>query len=90
RAEEARARIVRAVATHPFRGPTDAEGGLVVPLEAHREPGHGFLYVAGEADALVREALPVLAAHAANALYSTVAEKILRAKQGPVFDTVDV
>jgi hypothetical protein len=56
----------------------------------HRELGYGFVWVAGAHDALVREALPVLAAHAANALYSSVAERVLRAEQGPLFEAIDV
>jgi CheY-like chemotaxis protein len=90
RAEELRAKIVRSMATTSLHGPSDFEGGLLLPLEVHRELGHGFLWVEGTHDALVRSALPVLAAHAANALYSSVTERILKAERGPVFEQIDV
>jgi CheY-like chemotaxis protein len=48
-----------------------AAGGYVVPFTLHQGLGDGWLYVDGVvADALARSALPLLAAHAANALYS--------------------
>jgi len=48
-----------------------AAGGYVAPFSLHQGLGHGWLYVDGVvADSLARMALPLLAAHAANALYS--------------------
>jgi len=48
-----------------------AAGGYVVPFTLHQGLGDGWLYVDGAvADSLARAALPLLAAHAANALYS--------------------
>jgi len=48
-----------------------AAGGYVVPFSLHQGLGDGWLYVDGAvADPLARSALPLLAAHAANALYS--------------------
>jgi CheY-like chemotaxis protein len=91
RAEEIRARIVRARTTSSTsHAAQDFEGGLLIPLEVHRELGHGYLWVEGAHDALVRSALPVLAAHAANAVYASVAERILKAERGAVFDEVAV
>lgn len=91
RAEDVRSRVVRAGASGQLREPTTFEGGYVVPLEVHRELGHGWIYVAEPApDPVVKSALSILAAHAANALYSSVAESILRAEKSPVFDTIDV
>jgi CheY-like chemotaxis protein len=90
RVEELRAKIVRSMATSSLRGPRELDGGLLLPLEVHRELGHGFLWVEGAHDPVVGSALPVLAAHAANALYSSVAERILRAERGPVFENIDV
>jgi hypothetical protein len=90
RAEEVRAKVARERATAPLRQPRDLHGGLLLPIEVHRELGHGFLWVEGAHEAAVRSALPVLAAHAANALYSSVVERILRAERGPVFESVEV
>jgi len=48
-----------------------AAGGFVAPFSLHQGLGEGWLYVDGVvADSLARMALPLLAAHAANALYS--------------------
>ena len=48
-----------------------AAGGYVAPFSLHQGLGQGWLYVDGVvADSLARMALPLLAAHAANALYS--------------------
>lgn len=91
RAEDARVAVIRAGATGALREPGPAAGGWIVPLEVHRELGHGWLFVEVPApDAIVKNALPVLAAHAANALYSSLAESMLRAEQGPVFDAMTV
>ena len=51
--------------------PAAAAGGYVVPFTLHDGVGDGWLYVDGVVpDALGRSALPLLAAHAANAVYS--------------------
>jgi CheY-like chemotaxis protein len=48
-----------------------AAGGYVVPFLLHQGVGDGWLYVDGVvADSLARMSLPLLGAHAANALYS--------------------
>lgn len=48
-----------------------AAGGYLAPFSLHQGLGEGWLYVEGVvADSLARSALPLLAAHAANALYS--------------------
>ena len=48
-----------------------AAGGYLVPFSLHQGLGDGWLYVDGVvADPLARSALPLLGAHAANALYS--------------------
>ena len=48
-----------------------AVGGYLVPFTLHQDVGRGWLYVDGVvADSLARSTLPLLAAHAANALYS--------------------
>lgn len=51
--------------------PGSAAGGYLVPFSLHQGLGDGWLYVDGVvADPLARSALPLLGAHAANALYS--------------------
>ncbi|MGH9264147.1 MAG: response regulator [Acidimicrobiales bacterium] len=48
-----------------------AADGYVVPFTLHEDLGRGWLYAAGVVpDPLARSALPLLAAHAANAVYS--------------------
>jgi CheY-like chemotaxis protein len=67
------------------------EGGFVEPLVLHRELGHGWIYLRGVTpDALTSKVLPMLAAHAANALYSVVAQGMLAAREGPIYDTMIV
>ena len=45
--------------------------GFLVPLTLNRELGYGWLYLHGEhEDPLELQTLPMLATHAANALYS--------------------
>jgi CheY-like chemotaxis protein len=52
-----------------------AAGGYLAPFTLHHGLGEGWLYVDGVvADSLARAALPLLAAHAANALYSAAVQ----------------
>jgi len=71
--------------------PRAVAGGLLVPLVVHRELGHGWIWVAEpEPDAVVQRILPMLAAHASNALYSSIAETMLAAREGPLFDAMPI
>ena len=83
---------MRAGATDPARreaGPV--EGGYQVPLVLHRELGYGWIYLASVTpDPLVQMGLPLLATHAANALYATVAQALLADREGPIFDTINI
>lgn len=89
-AEAVRAEVTAARAARPLEAGVMA-GGFVVPLQVHRELGHGFVYVEEpNPDELVRRILPMLAAHASNALYSSVAEGMLRAQGGPLFDAMAI
>lgn len=89
-AEAVRAAVLAANSTRRLEAGAIA-GGFVVPLKVHRELGHGFVYVEEPSpDDLVRRMLPMLASHAANALYSSVAEAMLRAQKGPLFDTMSI
>ena len=77
-AEEIRAKIARDSQVQSGDAPQDYGDGLLVPLRAHRDLGYGWLYLnAAEVDDLTRSALTLLAGHAANALYSAVAESML-------------
>ena len=65
--------------------------GLFVPLVLHRELGYGWMYLeTATAGSIAEKALPLLAAHAANALYSGVAQRMLSAREGPIYETMIV
>jgi hypothetical protein len=65
--------------------------GVLVPLVLHRDLGHGWLYLENvQADELAGRALTLLAGHAANALYSTVAQELLSAREAESSDTLAV
>ena len=67
------------------------ENGFLIPLVLHRELGYGWIYLAqATPDALASTALPMLAAHAANALYSAVAQTMLANREGPLYDTLSI
>jgi CheY-like chemotaxis protein len=68
-AAEVASRVEAAVAVDPEAGPFDS--GYVAPFSLHQDLGDGWLYVADVVpDPLARLTLPLLAEHAANALYS--------------------
>ena len=84
-AEEIRTKISHDAAARSLVLPDDYGDGLLVPLRAHRELGYGWLYLnATGADDLTRSALTLLAGHAANSLYSTVAENMLKSTEDDV------
>src|SRR5215813_7080995 len=65
----------------------------VEPLRVHRELGYGFIYLrrmASPDDELVLTMLPMLAAHAANALYSAISHAMLSAQGIPSYDVMPV
>jgi CheY-like chemotaxis protein len=54
------------------------EGGLLIPLVLHQDLGYGWLYVQdAAADPLAGYTLPMLATHAANALYASLIRDLL-------------
>jgi CheY-like chemotaxis protein len=70
-AEEAAERVESHLAALDEPAPGAAAGGYLVPFTLHDGVGDGWLYVDGVVpDALARSALPLLAAHAANAVYA--------------------
>lgn len=69
--------------------PTAIDSGMVVPLRLHRELGRGWIYLEGvDVDEVTRKVLPILASHAANALYSVVAHGMLSDREGPIYDSM--
>ena len=65
--------------------------GTVVPIHLHRNLGSGWIYLDRRIDdELSRSALALLASHAANALYSAVAQSVLSAKERPFYDSLSV
>lgn len=82
--------VVDRVTAAAARGGT-MEDGFLAPIALHRELGNGWLFLEGAVtDPLARRILPVLAAHAGNALYATVAQEQLRRKEAPLFETYAV
>jgi hypothetical protein len=70
-------------------GPFDQ--GYLVPLCLHRDLGYGWIYLhAAAPDQVALQALPLLAAHASNALYATVAQSMLAAREGALFESITV
>jgi hypothetical protein len=70
-AAEAAERVEAYLAEQDEPEPGSAAGGYVVPFTLHEGLGDGWLYVDKVIpDALGRMALPLLGAHAANAVYS--------------------
>jgi CheY-like chemotaxis protein len=83
------ARIARDARVRAMGEPGRVEEGVVVPLVLHRELGYGWMYLETPAvDPIADKALPLLAAHAANALYSCVAQRMLSARAGSIYDTM--
>ncbi|MGH8582883.1 MAG: response regulator [Gammaproteobacteria bacterium] len=68
-----------------------AETGYVIPVMLHRELGFGWIYLQEtRPDALTSQIIPLLAAHAANALYSAVAQAMLARREGPLYEAMIV
>ena len=88
---ELTARVQRNPMVQSARQALFAEGGYFIPIILHRELGFGWIYLLGaEPDALTAKTLPLLAAHAANALYSAVAQALLAERQGPLYEAMIV
>ena len=65
--------------------------GTFVPIQIHRNLGSGWIYVDRNIDdELSRSALALLASHASNALYSSVAQAILSTRERPFYDSLIV
>lgn len=69
----------------------EREGGIVIPLHLHHELGTGYIFLRGnQLDDLSRNVLPVLASHAENALYSSLAQTNLESRKGEFFDSISI
>lgn len=67
------------------------EGGLLLPIRLHRELGYGWIFMADvDPDGMVTQVLPIMAAHAANALYGSVAQAMLAKRDGNLFDDIAI
>jgi CheY-like chemotaxis protein len=65
--------------------------GWLVPIALHRELGHGWIYLSARPEGLLAEqALVLLGAHAANALYASAAQAMLEGREGPFYDQMTV
>lgn len=83
RLDRLEARLSPVAATPGAAACLPLEEGHLVRLELHRDLGHGWLYLdATTLDDSTIQALELLASHAGNALYATVAQTILRASAG--------
>ncbi len=83
------ARIAQDPAARVLREAGRFGEGFLVPLVLHRELGYGWMYLeTATADSIAEKALPLLAAHAANALYSSVAQRMLSAREGSIYETM--
>ncbi len=90
-AREIQAKFAADPAAHTLQDAAAWNGGTLCPLALHRNLGHGWIWLEGSIpDDLARQALPLLAAHAANALYAAVAQAVLEAREGPFFESVTV
>jgi CheY-like chemotaxis protein len=95
RAEAAAAELAARVAADPAASALQTAGpfgdGFLVPIVLHRDLGYGWMYLASaNLDELAAQALPLLASHASNALYSTIAQAILASREGPFYDSLTV
>ena len=68
------------------------ENGFMVPIKMDHELGYGWIYVEDpDPDEIVRQSLPLLAAHGANALYAAVTQAIMSNRErGEFFDHIQI
>jgi hypothetical protein len=72
--------VQRAVAQRRREGGLEGEDGdgYLVPISLDADVGSGWIYLSdAHPDAVAREVLPLLAGHAAGALYAAVARSVL-------------
>jgi CheY-like chemotaxis protein len=92
-AEAARVRVRKALATGGVSGPTELpnENGYLIPISVHRELGHGWIFIEGfTPDALAKQTLTLLAGHAQNAIYASIALAASRDRKNLVFEEASI
>jgi len=90
-AELVQSRVHQVLAMRGVSGPTLLDDGFLVPLELHRELGYGWLYVDRIApDELSQKTLVLLAGHAQNAVYASLALSASRERKAHVFDELTI
>ncbi len=84
-AEEIRVKISRDLQTQNLKQIQKYDDGILVPLKAHHELGYGWIFLnTSETDNLTESSLTMLAGHAANSLYSSVAESMLAEQEDDI------
>jgi len=90
-AEAAKSRVQGVLATQRIAGPTVLDTGFLIPLALHRELGHGWLFLdAFTPDDLGQKALSLLAGHAQNAIYASIALSALRERKATSFEEISI
>ena len=90
-AETARSRVREVLASRRVSEPTLLDNGFIIPLRLHHELGYGWLFVGGVApDELAQKALALLAGHAQNAVYASLALAVSREKKAQVFEEMTI
>ncbi len=89
--EAARSRVHQANSSSRVNGATLLDNGFLIPLIVHRELGHGWIYVDGAVpDDLARKTLTLLAGHAQNAIYASIAVAGSRDRKTTVFEELSI
>lgn len=87
-AEELRVRV-QAAGGGRIHAPCALAGGFLVPLRLHQELGHGWIFIdAFKPDELLEKILTVLAGHAQNAVYASLALTAARERKNVLFEEV--
>lgn len=93
RAEQVRGAVTQHRASGRWpRGELVSVGeGSAVRIEVHRELGHGWLYLEQpQPDEVATVGLPLLAAHAESALYSSLAQRALEQRSAELDDDIPI
>lgn len=90
-AEQVRAQVSANLEHLNMDAPAPFLNGFLVPLRIDHELGYGWIFVEEKTpDQTARHGLPLLAAHAANALYSVVTQSMLAHREGDFFDQIQI
>ena len=90
-AEHIRSHIAANMRTLNLEESQALDEGFFVPMKMDHELGYGWIYVEeAKPDEIVRQSLPMLASHGANALYATVTQSIMSNREGDIFDQMQI